>query len=161
MIKLIGVNETLSTQVRGQGATGKLLRQRTVGIVDLQRRCLCFMRPGLCADQLAELRHIPRGITGAMKTRESATLVYKTNQTADHLRIGEDFSIAAVHKYRVVIENLGILQVIQVVAEDRLESPRRICHLLDSEIRMRSGVVIVSAGRSNIHDEKLPGRFRR
>jgi len=95
------------------------------------------------------------------ETSESAALVHKTNQAAYHLRIGEDLSIAAVHKYRIVIENLGILQIIQVVAEDRPEGPRRIRHLLYSEVRVRRGVVIVSAGRSNIHDEKLPGRFGR
>ncbi len=120
-----------------------------------------MMRTGLRADQLAELRHIHGSVTGAVETSESAALVHKTNQAADHLRIGEDLSVAAVHKHRVVIENFGILQIIQIVAEDRLEGARRICHLLDGEIRVRRGVVIVSARRSNIDDEKLPGRFGR
>ena len=119
------------------------------------------MRTGLRTDQFAELRHIPGSVTGAVEASESATFAHKTNQAADHLRIGEDLSITAVHKYRVVIENLGIFKIIQVVAEDRLEGSRRICHLLDGKVRVCGGVVIISTRWSNIHDEKLSGPFGR
>src|SRR5579859_375184 len=85
VIKLIGVNETLSTQVRSKGTAGKLLRQRAVGVVDLQRGLLDMMRATLCADQFAELRHVHRRVTGAVKTRESAALMHKANQAVQHL----------------------------------------------------------------------------
>ncbi len=96
-----------------------------------------------------------------METCETAALVHKTNEAVENFGIGEDLSIAAVHKHRVVIENFGILEIVQIVTEDRLEGACRVCHFLDGEVGVRRGVVIVSACRSNIHDEKLPGRFGR
>src|ERR1700729_3766234 len=110
MIKLVGVDEALSPQFCGQGATGKLLRQRAVGVVHLQGRLLDMMGTTLCADQLAELRHVLGCVTGAVETGQATALVDETDKSAHYPRIGEDLSITAVHKHRVVVENLGIFQ---------------------------------------------------
>src|SRR5712672_1727565 len=98
MIKLIGVDEPFSSQIRSKGTSGKLFGERAIGIVDLQRCGLCTMRTALCTDQFTELRNIHRCVTGAVETREPAALMHKTDEATQHFRIGKDLPIAAVHK---------------------------------------------------------------
>src|SRR6202451_4249763 len=117
------------------------------------------MRTALCADELAELRHIHGGVASAVQPGKAAAFMHKAYEAAQHLGIGENLAVAAVHEYGIVVQNFRILQVVQIVAEDRLVRARGLRHLLNSEVRMGRGVVIVSARGSYIDYKKLSRHF--
>src|SRR5271156_682078 len=105
------------------------------------------MRATLRAYQLSEFRYVHRSIACAMKTGNAAAFPHKTAEATQDLRIRENLSIAAVEEHGVVIQNFRILQIVQIVAEYCLICPGRLRHLLDGEIGVRRGVMIVSPGR--------------
>src|ERR1700677_209216 len=117
------------------------------------------MRTALCADELAELRHIHGGVASAVQPGKAAAFMHKADKAAQHLGIGENLTVAAVHKYRIVIQDFWILQVVDIVAEDCLIGAGGLRHLLNSEVGMGCGVVVVSTRRSYIDYKKLPGHF--
>src|ERR1700684_731096 len=99
MVKLVRVDEALSSQVRGQRAAGKLSGQRAVGIIDLQRCGLGTMRTALCANKLAELRHIHGGVACSVQPGKASAFMHKADKAAQYLWIGENLAVGAVHKY--------------------------------------------------------------
>ncbi len=86
------------------------------------------MRTALCADKLAELRHIHGGVACAVQPGKASAFMHKADKAAQHFWIGENLAVAAVHEYRIVVQNFRVLQVVQIVAEDRLVCARGLRH---------------------------------
>ena len=97
-------------------------RERTVGIVDLERAWLAvvLVRTFLRAHQLAELAHILRRECGSVEAGDAAAFANIADQPVEHLGVGEDRADDAVEKHGVVLLDVRVFQVVEIVVEDRL-----------------------------------------
>src|SRR6266478_5509945 len=118
------------------------------------------MRAALGSDQFSILRYVHRSIACAVKAGDAPTLPHKADQSVQDRRVGEDLANDAIQEYGIIFKNIGIFQVIQVIAEGRLVSPRILSHFLYSEIGIGDRIVIVTSRRAQVHNQELSRRSR-
>src|SRR3984893_1839301 len=160
MVKLIGVGEASSTERFGELAADERLGQWTSWIINLQGHGLHFVRAVLRADQLAKFRYVLRSVAGGMKTRKAAAFTNISQQAVHYHGIHGVLTVGAVQEDRIILLDFRILQIVQIIIENRFISASLFPHQPQSQIAVRDGVVVITPGWAYVHDQKFPGLYR-
>src|ERR1700760_798240 len=127
--------------------TFKLFGERTVRIFDAQRSHLSvvFVRSCLCADELSVGRYIDAGKGCGMQRSHATSFGDKSSEAVDHLRVNKQLSLDAVEEDCVVFLDLGVFEIVEVVAEGGDIGPGIFSDELEREVSIGNGGVIVTA----------------
>src|SRR5216684_162021 len=146
MVILIGVGEASSTERSGELASDERLGQRTSWIINLQGDGLHFVRAILRADQLTKFRYVLRSVGGGMETRKAATFTNVSQQAIHYHGIHSVLTVGAVQKDRIILLDFRILQIVQIIIENRFISASLFPHQPQSQITVRDGGVVITPG---------------
>src|SRR6185437_8555200 len=143
VIELIPHLHVLAPEHRGQG---------TVRIVDFNHLILDVVFSGPAAEHVSELGPVHGGVGYSMIAAETAAFAYITKQASANLGVIKNQSDHAVEKHGVVLFNLRILEIVEIVAEHRLEGSGVFRHQLQHQVHVLHGGVRIG---TQIHDQKL------
>src|SRR5262249_44732979 len=88
-----------------------------------------------------------------------APLADEAHQPVQYVGVGKQLAHYAVQEYSVVLLDLRVLQVVQIVAESGIERASIFREQLEGVVRVSDCVVIETALRAEVDDQKLPRFF--